>query len=110
MSFQMIKSEWYFHIYGEGIENYVYTDRNCTGCGLCAGVCPVGNIEVDKENNEIAFRNKCFGCFACLHNCPRNNIHIRGEVSGSRYRNSHIKVGEIVKANNQIKITGSMKI
>ena len=95
------KKQLKLHIYGEGIENYVYTDNNCTGCGLCASVCPVGNIEVDKENKTIAFNDKCFGCFACLHNCPARNIHIRGEVSGDRFRNSHIKVSEIVKANNQ---------
>lgn len=94
------KKQLKLHIYGEGIENYVYTDNNCTGCGLCARVCPVDNIVVDKENKTIALQDKCFGCFACLHNCPVKNIHIRGEVSGERYRNSHIKLQEIVKANS----------
>jgi ferredoxin len=94
------KKQLKLHIYGEGIENYVYTDNNCTGCGLCAGVCPVDNIEVDEVNKTIALKDRCFGCFACLHNCPQNNIHIRGEVSGDRYRNSHIKLAEIVQANN----------
>ncbi len=93
------KKQLKLHIYGEGIENYVYTDKNCTGCGLCARVCPVDNIIVEEENKTIAFSDRCFGCFACLHNCPQNNIHIRGEVSGDRYRNSHIKVSEIVKSN-----------
>ena len=95
------KKQLKLHIYGEGIENYVYTVNNCTGCGLCTSVCPAGNIIVNKENKTIAFKDKCVGCFACLHNCPQNNIHIRGEVSGDRYRNSNIKISEIVKANNQ---------
>ena len=93
------KKQLKIHIYGEGIENYVYTDNNCTGCGICAKVCPVDNIEVDKENKTIAFNDKCVGCFACLHNCPTQNIHIRGEVSGDRYRNSHIKLQEILESN-----------
>jgi ferredoxin len=93
------KKQLKIHIYGEGIENYFYTDSNCTGCGLCAKVCPVDNIIVDKIKKNITLQNKCFACFSCLHNCPTNNIHIRGEVSSSRYRNSHIKINEIIESN-----------
>lgn len=88
------------HIYGEGIENYIYLDNTCTGCGICANVCPVDNIQVDKEKKSITLKNKCFGCFACIQNCPSKSIHIRGEVNESRYRNRHIKLSEIIKANN----------
>ncbi|MDC7222070.1 MAG: EFR1 family ferrodoxin [Spirochaetales bacterium] len=94
------KKQLKLHIYGEGIENYVYTDNNCTGCGLCANVCPVNNIVVDKENKTISLKGDCFGCFSCLHNCPQNNIHIKGEVSSDRYRNSNITLAEIVKSNS----------
>jgi ferredoxin len=87
------------HVYGEGIENYMYLDDTCTGCGLCASVCPVDNIEVDKENRKIDLKDKCFACFACLHNCPAKAIHIKGEVNGNRYINRHIKVKEIIEAN-----------
>lgn len=87
------------HIYGEGIENYVYTDNNCTECGICSKVCPVDNIELDKESKSIEFKDQCFACFSCLHNCPSKNIHIRGEVSGERYRNSNIKTAEIITSN-----------
>ena len=86
--------------YAEGIENYVYTDENCTGCGLCAKVCPVNNIEVDKENKTIALQDKCFSCLACIQNCPSKAIHFRGEINGNRYRHHHIKVSEIVTANS----------
>ena len=87
------------HVYGEGIENYVYVDDTCTGCGICASVCPVDNIDVDKENKKIALKDKCFACFACIHHCPSIAIHIKGEVNGNRYRNRHIKLSEIIEAN-----------
>lgn len=87
-------------VYGEGIKNYVYTNSNCTGCGVCNKVCPVDNIEVDKENKTITLKNKCTGCFACLHHCPSNAIHINGEVNGNRYINKHIKLSEIIEAND----------
>ncbi len=93
------KKQLKIHTYGEGIENYIYTDDNCTGCGLCAKVCPVGNIKVDKENKNIALQDKCFGCFACIQNCPSRAIHIRGEINGNRYRHHNIKVSEIIESN-----------
>lgn len=88
------------HVYGEGIDNYLEVEDSCTQCGVCTRVCPVDNIEVDKENKKIALSDKCFMCFACVHHCPSNAIHIKGEVSRNRYRNSHIKLKEIVEANN----------
>ena len=90
------------HVYGEGIDNYLEVKDSCTGCGVCASVCPVGNIEVDKDRCKISLSDRCFMCFACVHHCPSNAIHIKGEVNGNRFRNSHIKLSEIVKANNQV--------
>ena len=88
------------HVYGEGIENYLRLDDTCTGCGVCSKVCPVNNIEVDRENKKISMGDTCFGCFACLHHCPSKTIHINGEVSGHRYINHHIRLQEIIEANN----------
>lgn len=93
------KNQLKIHIYGGGIENYIYVDNTCTGCGICAKVCPVDNIKVDKNNKSISLKNNCFGCFSCIHNCPSNSIHIKGEVNENRYRNRHIKLSEIVQAN-----------
>ncbi|MBR8537214.1 EFR1 family ferrodoxin [Carboxylicivirga sediminis] len=88
------------HVYGEGIENYMYIEDSCTQCGMCAKVCPVDNIKMDTENGKIVLSDKCFMCFACIHHCPSNAIHIKGEVNSNRFRNSNIKLSEIVKANS----------
>jgi ferredoxin len=88
------------HVYGEGIENYIYVEDSCTQCGICTRVCPVDNIALDFENGKISLSDKCFMCFACVHHCPSNAIHIKGEVNGNRYINKNIKLSEIVRANS----------
>ena len=89
------------HAVGEGIENYVYVEDTCTQCGVCASVCPVNNIEMDRKNGKISLNDKCFTCFACIQNCPSNAIHIKGEVSSARFRNHHVTLKEIIHSNNQ---------
>lgn len=87
------------HVYGEGIDPYLEVEDSCTGCGICSRVCPVDNIEVDKEHGKIALSDKCFMCFACVHHCPSNALHIKGEVNGNRYINKNIRLKEIIEAN-----------
>ena len=89
------------HVAGEGIDNYLYVEDSCIQCGVCASVCPVGNIRMDETTGKIALDDRCFMCFACIHHCPSNAIHIRGEVNSNRFRNSHIRLNEIVKANTR---------
>lgn len=52
---------------------------NCTGCGLCANICPHKAIEIVK--NEKGFYefnidpNKCTRCGLCYKLCPANKIY-----------------------------------
>jgi predicted Fe-Mo cluster-binding NifX family protein/ferredoxin len=50
----------------------VVDSEKCTGCGICADVCPAGAIEV----NELAVVNAeaCTGCVACVLECPNEAI------------------------------------
>ena len=40
----------------------------CTGCGLCAGLCPSGAIS--KENPSVTDPKKCILCLRCIAVCP----------------------------------------
>ena len=47
--------------------------KKCTRCGLCIKVCPVGNINEDKEKYPAWGRN-CMACFTCELKCPKDAV------------------------------------
>jgi ferredoxin len=63
----------------------LHADNRCEGCGLCARVCPVGNIELMDDHPHFAVR--CVLCLRCLHACPQEAIQIaRFTVDKFRWR------------------------
>lgn len=95
----LMKSEKYFTV----------TDA-CIGCGVCVSVCPRGNYELASQG--VKMQGDCEFCFACIQNCPQKAIQFakneqdpllgRGEVNpNARYRNEHISLMDIKRANNQ---------
>ena len=77
-------------------QGYLVND-SCTHCGICARVCPADNITVTED--QVIFATRCEVCYACLQNCPRNALHMSSERSAVRFRNEHIKLKEIMEAN-----------
>ena len=77
--------------------NYSIND-SCNGCGVCSRVCPVDNIQMLEK--IPCYLGKCMRCMACIHHCPRNAIHLRCEKSTARFINKHVKLAEIIKAND----------
>lgn len=51
--------------------------KNCTGCGACANVCPVGAIEMRANSEGFLYphidQTKCVNCGLCAKTCPVNN-------------------------------------
>jgi ferredoxin len=47
-------------------------DSSCTGCGWCAGHCPVNNIEM--KDQRPGFKENCVMCFRCIYGCPARAI------------------------------------
>jgi ferredoxin len=70
--------------------------EKCTGCGTCAKVCPVKNIQM--ENEKPVWQHRCELCCACLHFCPTEAIQLhvmRGTEGRGRYRHPGLKVEDM---------------
>ncbi len=77
------------------------TDR-CVGCGICEKVCPSGSIRV--VNGKAAHTpGSCQTCLSCVHNCPEKAIALTvpEKNPNARYRNEHVKLSELIHANQQ---------
>jgi len=44
----------------------------CTGCGICAKVCPVQNIKI--MDGKPIYSDRCTSCLSCYHHCPQRAI------------------------------------
>ena len=66
----------------EGSQKVLITDKRfhvekdkCVKCGICANVCPVGDIKGGHgEYPEWLHHKDCLTCFTCYHHCPHHAI------------------------------------
>jgi ferredoxin len=64
-----------------------YATEDCTGCGLCAKICPCDMIHL-KNKRPVWKSGKCTQCIACLHRCPVSAIQ-HGKKTETRGRYVH---------------------
>ena len=74
---------WFFtKVVGGFFEKVLITDKRfhvekdkCVKCGICANVCPVGDIKGGHgEYPEWQHHKDCLTCFTCYHHCPHHAI------------------------------------
>jgi len=73
-------------------------DEKCNLCGICAKVCPAGNLSV---TDRVTPASRCEGCLACVHLCPQNAVHVPREKNEARWKHPDVTLTEIIKANNR---------
>jgi ferredoxin len=72
----------------------IKVDEKCTGCGICAKVCPVENIRIVNRRPE--FQHRCEICFACDEWCPTNSIHHWSRAQGIKYHHPDVRLADML--------------
>lgn len=63
-------------------KDFYCTDK-CIGCGKCAKLCPLNNIEI--KDKKPVWGDACSHCMACIGNCPVKAIEY-GTISQNKER------------------------
>lgn len=80
---------WFFtKVVGSFFENVLITDKRfhvekdrCVKCGICANVCPVGDIRGGHGEYPVWLHHKdCLTCFTCYHHCPHHAIEFGNQT------------------------------
>jgi len=54
----------------------IFESKNCSGCGLCAGICPVNCLQIYNGFGKID-EDKCIRCGLCYFVCPRSYLPVK---------------------------------
>ncbi len=74
-----------------------WCDERCDGCGVCARICPAGNIEL--KNGRPAWRHRCEQCLACIQWCPREAIQFGKKTPAyERYHHPEVTLRDMLAA------------
>lgn len=73
--------------------SHMTVTEDCNGCGLCARICPAGNISI--EDGEAVHGKACECCFACIHWCPRDAVVKRLPPNFRPYRHPGVTAAEL---------------
>ncbi len=74
---------WFYHKTRQ-FSSALKISHACTGCGLCAKVCPMHNITMDS-GKPIA-EERCTMCYRCISLCPKQAITLLGKKVVAQYR------------------------
>jgi ferredoxin/flavodoxin len=70
------------------------TAPSCDGCGICAKVCPRGNVGL--ESGRPAWKHDCDSCGACLTWCPKRAISQGGGSSPNGRHHAEVALSDML--------------
>ncbi|RJP59538.1 MAG: 4Fe-4S ferredoxin [Candidatus Auribacter fodinae] len=71
-----------------------WVQDTCTGCGICAKVCPVNNIVL--KDKKPSWLHHCEHCMGCIQWCPEQAIQFKKiSLNRKRYHHPDIKPQEL---------------
>lgn len=76
------------------------SEEKCVGCGICAGVCPQGNIKM--EGGKARCGGECTQCLACVHFCPHQAMELgkRGTPKEHQYHHPGVTMRDLMRGGN----------
>jgi ferredoxin len=78
------------------IDGNFWTDDKCNGCGICARVCPVGNIEL--VDGRPVWQHRCEKCLACIQWCTKEAIQFKDiTLKRRRYHHPDVKLSDVLQ-------------
>lgn len=66
--------------YIDGVVTLELDREACTGCGMCAQVCPHAVFEMREGRARVADRDACMECGACVRNCAFGALSVDAGV------------------------------
>ncbi|MBI3794308.1 MAG: 4Fe-4S binding protein [Nitrospinae bacterium] len=66
--------------YLHDVATLVLFSEKCTGCGMCAEVCPRGVFAITNKRAVITDKDLCMECGACALNCEYSAITVNAGV------------------------------
>lgn len=72
-------------------------DADCTGCGVCAEICPSGRVELAGKRPVWKQETPCYLCYGCFNACPEEAVLVQGryERKDGRYLHPDVTAEEL---------------
>ena len=65
------------HRYLKNVTTLNLIEEKCTGCGVCANVCPHQLFEIRNGKANIIDKDLCIECGACSKNCQFGALTVK---------------------------------
>ncbi len=80
-----------------GMDRNFWVDEKCNECGVCAGVCPSGNITI--SGGKPSWNHRCEQCLACIQWCPKEAIQYGKKTPQyERYHHPKVTLKDVLKS------------